>query len=485
MNRANEKNSSDLLILYRQVLESAGAVVDAQGFVSRKEFGKKETMPLLIDGQRLVLHTPEQLKNVHAGKTVVFHPMWEQAIHGESKVTAYLRKMMTTKLTVTLAATMNSLLRLAASTAEHKKLSPDQSEFLSVVGEVNEDTQKTFDKWVVSLATKNVTTALVALHLRRGGVINKQPYNRTAIVTFAAYNELLANTDPKVPTAGVKFKVKERTAILNLFRYVLPMIDTPNAYSAGSNSVVAPFTDALMKSYGQMASQLNDIVTLFKKQIDGADDLLIPMEWGDAFENLSIWQNAVHMVPPQAGNEGSARNPNAPRPSTMQSTQAVESHNGAVEVVAVDPQAVVTPVVAPAEAPAPFAPPPGAGYFASLPPLPQGQVHQVATVAYAPHQIYQPQPMSTEPMVTEGGVNFRAALAASGLAGVAAHNTQLPPELQYRQMQQSTPAGHVPYQQQTYMPQMQQPRAGYSTGGQPVHGQPMYQQPGPGFNTSF
>lgn len=485
--RANEKTTTELNALYKAILESAGAVVDERGFVSSKNFGSTERPPLIIEGERLVLPVPEQLQSGRAGVTLAFHPLFEHANHGESKVLATLRKMMSVKLSFTLTAITANLLTLAASTAEHKKLTPDQSEFLSVVGDVDEATCVAFGKYIENMAKKNQATHMANIYLKRGGVLNKHPYNRTSIVTFQAYTEL-STAETKTPIGGAKFRVKDRAGVVNLFQYVLPMIAVKDAYSAGSNSAVAPFIDALMKSYAQVASRLNDVLTLFKKHIQDAEELMIDTSWITAFDNLGVWQAAILTIPPQAGNDGAVRIPNAAR-----AAQAATA-----TVTAIDSPPMNTPSHEPAASPAPAAPapvtalpapsshaPPGASYFASLPVLPAGQVPQnPAPVYYAPQQPVYQQPQ--EPMVTEHGVNFRAALAASGLGMQVAATTQMPAELMHRQMIANQPPGTVMYPmngQTGYAPQQfQQPQRATYSGGV------AQQQPQPyntNLNTSF
>jgi hypothetical protein len=75
-----------LLDLYRSILKTAHLIVDAEGFVSQVRGANKE--PFLVDGQRLVLPTDEQMRAGEAD-TVAFHVLFEYLTRGESPVLAH------------------------------------------------------------------------------------------------------------------------------------------------------------------------------------------------------------------------------------------------------------------------------------------------------------------------------------------------------------------------------------------------------------
>jgi hypothetical protein len=264
--------------------------------------------------------------------------------------------------------------------------------------------------------------------------------------------------------------------------------------------------DALMRSYGSVAGRLNDILKLFEKHIDGATELMIDLSWAEAFEDLGSWQNAVRMIPPQAGNEGKLKHANAPSAATAAKTQVVEAPAKVQALAAPTPreEAIEEADKPEAQPMAVAAPTHGqGGYFASLasaPPIAQPQ--PMYPPGYYPPGYYPPQPgmypqqpmqfVPTENLVNEDGkVNFRAALAASGM-NPAFIQAQLPPELQAREMHDRMVAQGVQPMQYPYggqpgypmgggYPQQPQQRAGYSTGyaappqpGYPAAGGGMY-----------
>lgn len=456
-------NTTHLNALYTAMLESMGAVVDAKGFVSQKGFGPNATTaPLLVNGKRLVLPTTDHLRNRDRSSTMVFHPLNEVVTHGESLVVAHLRKMIAQKLSFTLTATMVSLMRLAGSVAEHKKLNPDQSEFLSMIGAVDDKTSLALGKYIMNLAAAKATTKMVNLYLVRGGVLNKKSFSRVATVTFDAYKEIAAITDPKQSVNGVAFRVRDRAAILALFQYILPQIAEDKAYSVGGNSTVAPFTDVLMRAYAGVASRLNDVVTLFKKHIDGAQDMIVDLQWLEAFVDLGRWQTAIISVPTQEGNEGSGRHQTAPATPNMGVSEVVQPALKSTAVLETNEPAHVeaTEAVVPAPAPAPAHG--KGGFFASLPPAQPTMLVQQPLMPFPQMNAMAMRP--SEPLLTDDGkVNFRAAFEASGMA-MMSPQVQLPADLQMQHIQAQFAAngGMMP-------PNMMMPGGGFFA----QHQQPM------------
>jgi hypothetical protein len=112
------KDTDQLNAVYTHILQSCGCVVDDKGFVSinKKDLFDKDNEPLIISGARLVLPTREHLSLSDPENTLIFHPLHEHAMRGESAVVQHLRRMISTRLSVTTSAIMSSLLDTVAST---------------------------------------------------------------------------------------------------------------------------------------------------------------------------------------------------------------------------------------------------------------------------------------------------------------------------------------------------------------------------------
>ncbi len=91
-------------------------------------------------------------------------------------------------------------------------------------------------------------------------------------------------------------------------------------------SDVAPYLDALMNTSIRLASQLNDVIDIFRDHIPEADDLMFDANWVDQFKDLNDLVPEIRRIPPQEGNEGRARinepTQTAPAPTPAMAPQA-------------------------------------------------------------------------------------------------------------------------------------------------------------------
>lgn len=293
--------TTKLIDIYKSILQCAGMVSDAEGFVSVK-MGKDRSPARTSDGKQIVLPTNEQLMNGDRTNRVIFHPLSENIMRpGESEVISKLRSVFNIRLNYTFAAISQSLLTLCASIDDHRKLSPDQSEMLSVIKDVNEKTLISFSSMMLHSLKENPEKGFVNIYLKRKAIFGDKTYSRGGVVTFPLYNELLKDQDKYY---GVKLRAKDRTALIQLHQYIFPGIDDPQSYNRGSNSDVAPFLDALMHTVMSVSSKYNDVIELFGPIIDSHEDLVFDGEWVESFDNLQDLFPLIRQIPIQAGNEG-------------------------------------------------------------------------------------------------------------------------------------------------------------------------------------
>lgn len=330
--------SNKLIDLYRSILAAADLHADEDGYVSL-HFSKDKKQPFLVKGKRLVLPTRTQLTSPNAKESVKFHPMSENILRGESDVLEALRSALNMRLNITIATLSLELLTLACSPGEHAKLSPEQSEFLSHVKNPDIRMVETLKKIQNVMPIAQTQKNFASIYLKRGGTVNGKKHARVGVVSFPLYQELKKGGDE---VYGVKLRVKDRVALVQLLEYIIPGIDQPEAYNRGSDSQQAPFLDALMRAVLAVASPLNDVIERFRNQLEAdPDSLVFPSDWVEAFDNLEAFRNEVRAIPMQAGNEGA--------------TKAAEpAQTGGVHPA---PAPALAPAAAPA-APPVWAPPP-------------------------------------------------------------------------------------------------------------------------------
>lgn len=325
-----------LIEFYQAVVEFAGCVVDAEGYIKIK--GKSGTTPLTIDNKPVVLPTKEHLKNA-VGK-ILFHPLRENLMSGESDVVKALRKVLIIRFNTAASAVCNTLLHIASDTEVQKTLSPEQLEVLTVLGDVDAKAVKTFiDITLAGFKRDSFSGPIVHLYNRRGALLAGTKYARVCKVHFPIYEEIKAGGDKIM---GVKVRQKDKDTYSRLFHYVFPAIDEEDGYSAGSNSRLAPFFEATMSAAQKIASALNDVIEQYRDHIEGADELIFNNGWAEMLDRLGEFKRDIAMIPAQAGNE-SHEEVEAPKVATVAPSAPVSAPSAAVATAAPSVRPIDTP----------------------------------------------------------------------------------------------------------------------------------------------
>ena len=321
----------DLIQLYKSILRYSGIDADSDGYISAIVDDRRE--PTLLGGARMVLPLEQHLRNPNPKEKVIFHPLSENILRGESEIITKLREIINVRLNFTFAIIAQNLLSLIASPEEHKKLNPDQTELLIAVKDVDTTTVNNFVTLMVEGIKTQASKMFMNIYIKRGGSIGTKRYARVGIYSFNLYEELQKDSNEIL---GVKLRVKDKEAYKQLYNFILPQLATDvTAYNRGSDSQLAPFLDCLMKTSVSIASRFNDILDEFGDFIDQAERLVFDADWVETFENLGVMESEVRRIPAQAGNEGSvvtqAQEPTRPALPVAQITQPqVQHHQPAV-----------------------------------------------------------------------------------------------------------------------------------------------------------
>lgn len=303
---------TELVPLYEQLLAVAGMKADRYGAISMELAG--ETMGAVVKGKALVLPTKDQLGNPDWSKRVVFHPLCEDALNGESSELEVFRKAINTRLNYVIGVLALELFTMAASVARHKKLNPDQSEFVSAVGAVDEKTYNVMVKLCEQMMVGSAQKCFVNIFLKRGGSLKGERFVRVGVVSFPLFEELLKDEDT---VFGVKLPRKlDRKAVRAFMEFIFPGIGEANHYSRGSRSDVAPFTEALMSAVKAVAGAINDTLSLFENQLEKVEyaSLHFNNEWVETFNNHNELVRLSRALPPlpKAGTDATAAEPAKP-----------------------------------------------------------------------------------------------------------------------------------------------------------------------------
>lgn len=297
-----------IISLYESILNYSGLKSDRDGMISTSNIYTDDTDPVTIDGRRLILPTPENLRIVDYQNVIKFHPLSENILRGESEVIAKLTECINIRLNYTIGIIATRLLEIIANPELHKTLTPDQTNLVIMIPEMDKTAVENFMKILLHGVKGEGTTFFMNLFLKRGGMIDGKKYFRSGYITFKLYHTLSSLDDSnECRVAGVNIRRKDVNIFKSILEFIIPNIATPTYYSYGSMSDVAPYLDALMNTSIRLASQLNDVIDIFRDHIPEADDLMFDANWVDQFKDLNDLVPEIRRIPPQDGNEGRAR----------------------------------------------------------------------------------------------------------------------------------------------------------------------------------
>lgn len=297
-----------ILDLYRHLISAGALSADEDGYMSIT-FGEL-TQPATIDGKRMVLPTPKQLKAENWDDRIVFHPLSEHLWRNESPVMARFRKAINNRLNYTLGRLGEELLATISEQSNGAKMSPTQQEILTAVPGVDDKVLKVFKQLLLAMGLGDINKCIVHMFLRKNAEVDGRPYKRAAIITSPLYEEL-SKAIPKDAKAedkhiyGVTVSAKQRDTLKALLRFLMPGIDKPGYFNRGSESLVAPYLDALMKGLLAVGENINTVVETYVKFLKDPESYQYDDEWVEVFDNLEQMLPQIRMIPMQAGNEGS------------------------------------------------------------------------------------------------------------------------------------------------------------------------------------
>lgn len=285
--------------MYSAVLTSLGCEVDANDLVSFI-MPSGDRSPLLVEGKRLVIPTPEMLGRINSDQHIAYHPLCEMIMKNESQVQAKIRNVINIKTMFVISTLMLELIGIAIS--EDKEILA-KSAFYDLFEQMNEATprtQKSVKALVETLKPSGLTKRLVNFSSKSVGKINDKSYRRITSVVFPIMEEFKANT-PSDRIFDVKMAKKDKEVIHRLIKYIVPNIDVVDYYSQGSESMIAPNFDSLVKSYAMLMTDVNKVSWKFKDSLANVSFLNADLGYMDMIKDLEQYKG---FLPVLEGNQG-------------------------------------------------------------------------------------------------------------------------------------------------------------------------------------
>lgn len=281
--------------LYSGVLNSIGCTIDSQGLISQTIIGSAP-IPIDIDGRRLVLPTPEVLQGLDNSKMIAFHPICENITMGNSPVIEKFRRMVQMCIATRLSSLAFDLLNAIVGN-EEKVLTGSILGLAEQIPDASKKTLTALEKVLQSFNGEDRTP--IRIYLKRQAELNGEKYRREAAVHFPFMDEF-ADNKPNDYVYDVKMSKRDKNTLRILFNILIPHIEKPNAYSAGSNSTVAPSFDALLRVTHKLCSEIGSRAYQYRKNLNIVD-YRTDITWGDEEINLAEYAN---YIPNLDGNDG-------------------------------------------------------------------------------------------------------------------------------------------------------------------------------------
>ncbi len=290
--------------LYKDILSTGWLVPNERGEIQRNldsvEEGLREPFTMLE--KQVALPTRENLNRSGRDNLLIFHPLLEGVIGGESPVIGKLRRAYGIRFTYAATALYEALLTGANHSSEHSKFSPDQMRILKVLNNVDEKTLKLWSKITdLSIEKNTAVGAFATVQLSRNDTLGGQNYTRLATVRFPIYEELIRNDD-KIFGTTVQISQAQRANLIKMFEFIYPNIGLKDAYSVGSNSRVAPYLDVLLQTFARLFATLNNLYDEFSTVMTMDTDIRTEIDWYESIRDIESLKNLAQSVPQQYGN---------------------------------------------------------------------------------------------------------------------------------------------------------------------------------------
>lgn len=298
--------------LYKSILKFGGLTADDKGFVSTID--KKE--PVFINKDRLVLPVPYQLRENTDPDRIIFHPLADNILQGESKVIAKLKHNINVRLNQAIALLGQYLLTIASTTDVHPSLNPEQLRYITAIKEINDEVAVKWGNFAAALMKEAPDRSYVNIFLCRGGTIGTTKYSRVGVTSFPLYEKLIKVDSDE--NKALKIREMDKLPFRQVLEVMFDDIDVAQKYDVGSHSNFAPYLQAMMLTAAGIASRLNTVLRIFRHAIPDDEATVFiaqftgDLDWLHDMTNMDDLGIEIRKVPPQK--DGSVGVTAAPAP---------------------------------------------------------------------------------------------------------------------------------------------------------------------------
>lgn len=372
-----------LIDIYTAVLRALSVTADDDGRLYYNSLNGQVPWTLSKEDPRpIVLPTREYLREADWASYAPWHPLSEHLNRGISPIMRATVRAATLRLTEVILSVMEQFIELGMDPARQAKMAPSAQKILSVVKQVDARSLKDF-MHIVSKMSEDRTgnLSVISMYMKREGLFNGVR-SRVCVVS----SPLLATIqDSERKPAGRPIRIHDQTMLEDLIEFILPDIEVMETYSSPSTSKMAPYFDSFITAYEKVATQINKVIQVNRKELKDVEKLKINLDWGDLAEDLQTHRSEIPPLEDSKGKELNDESVDMNTSAPQAAPAAAPAIHQAVRVPVAARPAHVAPQAAPvaddsnlsladqlrrrqATAAMPPPPPPGYGYPAPPPP---------------------------------------------------------------------------------------------------------------------
>ena len=329
-------STKPLLDFYKGILSFSSMRVNDRGFIECVLMDSSTICT--INGKNLIFPTDERLKHFDFEKEIIFHPMTESIVRGESEIQEKLRDSFLSKANISIYFLFLKLLEIAKDPARHVTLDPDQAEMLAIVKNVDQKCYDNFMSLGLSvLKGRMVDYRFVDMRLKRSGRYKDKQVDKLGVVFFPFF-EKMQHKDV------AKLRVRDVEVVKSLYNYVFNMKDE-DAYNRPCHGTgTPPYLTSYLYAGAALATPINDAYDRFKNTFTGEEQSLMAsyifdLEWYDQLTNI---EKIIPLVPRISGGQS-----NMGRVEEKETVVQKQQSSSVPPIVSSPPQQVQPPALIP------------------------------------------------------------------------------------------------------------------------------------------
>lgn len=260
---------------------------------------------VMVEGKPLALPT-DKIVNNYSDSMVVFHPLCENLLLGESPVLQELRDLIMESVNNLIIQTIDSILMIAIDD-NFEDLTPNQVEFMRCTAGADATTLKNWRSVARRIDARSSANRIVTIFLKRGSLYKGSKCKRVANVNFNLYNKLSENT---VTLLGAKVRKSDLKVFRAIFEAIFKHIeDDDESYSAGTDSLIAPYFTVLVESYYKVLKDINSVTWLLRKPMEKVSGrkLHVNDDFMSHLDNLQQYRDVLPVMPLNDGDRNTKR----------------------------------------------------------------------------------------------------------------------------------------------------------------------------------